>query len=320
MKAHLRKYNPEQDFLRIRDFLVETHQAFPQPINWRIERWNYARYFVAPMLGGWDNEGSPAPGGPAAIQKWEEANGVWENDAGDIVGVANLEHPVMWHPDYGEAFFQRRPQYEALLPEMLEYAEANLRNPKTNTLHFYVYDHDELLQSLARQRGYQKNEEDVGYDSVFTIGEHIPQLNLPDGYRIQSMSDDRDIEKRREVFGRSFNHEDPKDWPSAFSYEELQRAPDYRADLDLYIVGPDGRYAACCIVWHDARNEMGILEPVGTHPDFRRLGLGKEVVLEGIRRAAALRAKHVWVGSGQRFYAAIGFKITLAARRWTKAL
>ena len=46
----------------------------------------------------------------------------------------------------------------------------------------------------------------------------------------------------------------------------------------------------------------------------------REVVLEGIRRVAASGANRVWVGSGQRFYETIGFKKTLAARRWTKAL
>ena len=93
-----------------------------------------------------------------------------------------------------------------------------------------------------------------------------------------------------------------------FAYKELQKAPDYRKDLDLYIVGPDGEYVSFCIAWYDGHNRIGILEPAGTHPDFRRRGLGREVVMEGIRRAAALGAKKIWVGSGQRFYEAIGFR------------
>jgi len=113
---------------------------------------------------------------------------------------------------------------------------------------------------------------------------------------------------RREIFGRAFNHPHPAEWPSAFSYEELQKAPDYRKDLDLYVIGPDGMYVACCIVWYDSYNRAGILEPVGTHPDFRGHGLGKEVVLEGIRRAAALGADKVWVGSGSGSMRKLGFK------------
>lgn len=55
------------------------------------------------------------------------------------------------------------------------------------------------------------------------------------------MADDNNIEARREVIGRGFNHTDPLEWPSAFAQEELQRAPDYRKNLDLAVVGPDGK-------------------------------------------------------------------------------
>jgi predicted N-acetyltransferase YhbS len=252
-----------------------------------------------------------------AIRFWEDTIGVWENDEHGIVGVVNMEHPDPEHSGFGEAFFQRHPQYPFLLDEMLDYAEATLKNKKTNTLYIYIYDHDEPFQALVQQRGYEKDEKDFGYDSEFVI-ENLPEQGLPEGYVIRSMAQENNIELRREIFGRAFNHPDPSEWPSAFSYEELQKAPDYRKDLDLYIVGPDGKYVSCCIVWYDSRNRMGILEPVGTHPDFRGRGLGREVVLEGIRRAAALGAEKVWVGSGQRFYEAIGFQKKYTCYRWTK--
>jgi len=61
----------------------------------------------------------------------------------------------------------------------------------------------------------------------------------------------------------------------------------------------------------------GRLEPVGSHPDFRGMGLGREVVMEGIRRAAALGALKV-AGGDVRFYEAIGFQKTYASHTWTK--
>ena len=320
MKAELRKYRPEPDFLRIRDLLVETYQAFEKPLNWRLERWNYARYFVAPMLGVYQHAEPSEADSLKAIRFWEEAIAVWENDRGDIAGVANIEHPVTWHPDFGEFFLQRRPGYDLLLGEMLDYAEANLADREKNLVFISVYDHDAPLQAQLEQRGYRQDAERPGYDSVFVIGDDLPESRLPDGYRIQSMADENDIEARREIFGRAFNHTDPAEWPSAFAYRELQRAPDYRADLDLSVISPDGTYAACCLVWLDAQNRMGILEPVGTYPDFMRMGLGREVVLEGVRRAAALDAERVWAGSGQPFYRALGFQPELTSYRWTKEL
>ena len=149
-----RKYDPEQDFLRIRDFLVDTYWAFGRTTTWRLERWNYARYFVAPFLGAYGQEEPDLEGSLKAIRFWEDAIRVWENGEGGIVGVVHIEHPVTWHPDFGEAFFQRHPQYDFLLGEMLDYAEAALVNEKTNTLHIHIYDQDELFQALVQERGY----------------------------------------------------------------------------------------------------------------------------------------------------------------------
>jgi len=318
MKTKLGKYRPEQDFLRIRDFLVDTYRMFEKPINWRIERWNYARYFVAPMLANYEQEVPSPEDCLKAIRFWEDTIGVWENEAGEIVGVVNIEHPDTTHPGWGEAFFQRHPSYDFLLDEMLDYAEANLRNKEKNVLFVPIYDYDESFQSLAQKRGYQKNTEHPGYDSVFIIQGNLPEPNLPEGYALQSMADENNLELRRKAFGMGFNHPDPKEWPSLLSYQELQKAPDYRKDLDLYVVAPDGEFAAFCIVWYDERNRMGIFEPVGTQPAYRRRGLARAAVVEGIRRVAALGAEKVLVGSGQEFYTAIGFEKKSASYHWTR--
>jgi len=317
MRVRLRRYKPEQDFLRIRDFLVNTYHVSEKPLNWRLERWNYARYFVAPFLGTYGQQEPNLEDSLKAIRFWEDTIGVWENDDNEIVGVVNMEHPDPTHPGFGEAFLQRHPQCTFLLSEMLDYAEETLINKKTNALHIYVYEDDEALRALVQKRGYEKDAERARYDSELIIGD-LPEHRLPEGYRIQSMAQENNIELRREVFGRAFNHSDPAEWPSPFSYEELQRAPDYRKELDLSVLNPDGKHVAGCITWYDSHNRMGILEPVGTHPDFRGLGLGREVVFEGIRRAAALGADKIQVGSGQRFYEQIGFQKKWVSHRWAK--
>lgn len=312
MNARFRPYDPKQD-LRIRDFLVDTTGVFQRPQNWGIERWNYARYFVAPYLGDPDPERSARN-----VRFWEESVGVWENGAGEIVGVVNNEHPDPTHPGFGEAFLQRHPQAGFLLGEMLDYAEANLRDREKNRLATYVFEHDRELQAVLRRRGYRKDEAHPGYDSVFVVGGERPACALPEGFTIRSMADENDLASRSRAFGLGFNHRDPREWPTVRTYAELQKAPDYRKDLDLYVVAPDGEIVSFCIVWVDERNRIGYLEPVGTHPDFRRRGLGRAVVSEGIRRAAALGAEKVNVGSGQAFYEAIGFRKCAIGYPWTR--
>lgn len=307
-------YEHERDFLRIRDFLAATMPHVERVHNWRIERWQYACYFVCPMIGSDRDKQPSVEESRAGIRLWEATLRVWEDAAGALVGALTTEYP--WG---GDVFFQRHPDYDALLPAMLDEAEAHHVSAKTGTLAVRVYEGDAPLEALVRARGYEKHADWVEHDALLWVSDAPPVPALPPGFALRSMAEERDVERRREIFGRSFNHPDPSDWPTAFAYEELQRAPDYRPDLDLFIVAPDGRYAACCIVWYDTRNHLGILEPVGTHPEFRRRGLGSVVVLEGVRRAAALGADRVWVGSGQEFYAALNFRIQAACYTWTKA-
>jgi predicted N-acetyltransferase YhbS len=316
MRTRHYDYNPDRDFLRVRDLLVETFSLTARPLNWRLERWNYASYFITPLLA---TEGVGAPdmdAYAAAIRLFNGSTGIWENGAGDVVGVVNIEHANRSNRGWGEAFFQRHPDYDPLLPEMLAFAEANLRNEERNELFIPIYDHDEAFQAVVQGRGYQRNDEYTLWDSMFTIKGELPEYTLPEGFRLQSMADDNDLERRRKAFGLGFNHRNPKDWPSLLSVQELQKAPDYRQDLDLNVVAPDGEFVSFCIAWWDAHNRIVSLEPVGTVAEYRRQGLARAVVLEAIQRVATLGAERVFVGSDQAFYLSLGFELTYAGHHW----
>ena len=116
----------------------------------------------------------------------------------------------------------------------------------------------------------------------------VEPIALPPGFTLRSMADEDEVEARRAVLGLSFGHADPAEWVTPETYRELQRAPDYRKELDLYVAAPDGAFSACCVAWYDPVNRVGTFEPVGTHPAYRRMGLGRAVITEGIDRLAAL--------------------------------
>lgn len=81
----------------------------------------------------------------------------------------------------------------------------------------------------------------------------------------------------------------PSDWAPASAFREMQRAPDYRQDLDLFIVAPNGDYVSFCTIWIDERNKYGKFEPVGTHAEYQGMGLGRALLMEGFRRMAQTR-------------------------------
>jgi len=314
MRVKHRRYDPEHDFLRVRDLLANHYLVGGSPYNWGIERWNYARYFVAPMFGAQGLVNASMDDirkkSQEAIRFWENSIGVWENESGEIVGVVNPEEYAPKHP--GTPYIQRHPSYDCLLGEMIDYAETTFAG--NGKVRIFVLEHDKKFQALAGKHGYLKDSKPCGYYSEYDLGQ-LPVSDLPEGYRILSMADENDLDKRRKVLGLSFRHKDPNDWPTLFSYQELQRAPDYRNELDLVVTNASGEYLACCIVWLDEHNKIAHLEPVGSI----RLGMGRQVVLEGLRRAATLGAQKAVIESDLRFYEKIGFKrIHPSGCIWTK--
>jgi predicted N-acetyltransferase YhbS len=57
----------------------------------------------------------------------------------------------------------------------------------------------------------------------------------------------------------------------------------YRPELDIGIEGPDGRIVASCTTWLDDVNRVGLFEPVGVDPEFRRMGLSRAMCFAALK-------------------------------------
>jgi GNAT superfamily N-acetyltransferase len=118
----------------------------------------------------------------------------------------------------------------------------------------------------------------------------LEQPVLPDGYRFLSAD-----EAGPQAAVRA--HVDA--WaPSSYtaeSYEGVRRTPSYRADLHVLVEAADGTMAASTIMWLDEANKTAEFEPVGTHPAYRRLGLGTAMLRHGMRLARDAGATHMTV-------------------------
>ncbi|MFJ7219204.1 GNAT family N-acetyltransferase [Amycolatopsis sp. NPDC098790] len=107
--------------------------------------------------------------------------------------------------------------------------------------------------------------------------------------------------------------------PTSFdeqAYDGVRRTPAYRGDLHILVEAPDGTMAASAILWLDEPNKTAEFEPVGTHPDYRRLGLGRAMLLHGLRRARDAGATHATVAclgapehpAARGLYYSVGFR------------
>jgi len=157
-----------------------------------------------------------------------------------------------------------------LLDEVMEWADARVVE---------VQSTDEISRSIMERRGYGLDAEQrvLAVHHRELVDE--PPVEPPPGYRLRTVRPDDlsvRVELHQVVWAPSRVTED--------SYRDVQAAWPYRSELDCVVEAPDGRLAAYCLAWLDEDNRAGELEPVGTHPDFRRLGLGSAVCRFALRR------------------------------------
>ena len=310
MSVTFKTYAPDQDFMRIRDFLIDTFSLYQRPFNWLIERWNFCRYFVIPVHSYYNISyfGVPTHTGRTfrdELPGWEKTVGMWENEDGHIDGVVNSENE-----EPGEAWIQIHPDYTFLYDEMVTYIEEHLADKVGTTKYVKLNINKGVeLEKIARERGYKKLDHSIPH-LEYRIND-IVEPQIPTGFTIKSVSEEDDIEKRRKSKSIAFGaHYAPSHWPPASAYKELEKAPDYRKDLDLFIVAPNGDYASFCTVWIDVKNGYGNFEPVGTHAEYRGMGLARALLMEGFKRMKAYGATRSFMDSNIEFYRKVGFKET----------
>ena len=95
--------------------------------------------------------------------------------------------------------------------------------------------------------------------------------------------------------------------------------PDYQPDLDLVALDATGKGTAMAAFWYDEHKRWGILEPMATHTDYQRRGLGRALVAEGLARLENRGARGLWVGNDLPFYLALGFQVKNRIPVWQRA-
>lgn len=273
------------------NFLNEVYRINKDQQNWLTPRWQYAVHFINSLYKIRGNDSI------------EPSIRIWETETSEIVGIVNKE-------DSENTFIQIHPEYLFIEDQMIQWIE---KNP-----HIYSYEEDgvkkvkiwvndkrtSLIEALIKQ-GYKKLD---FYESLRwqKLDDEIPEIQLPDGYSVSSFEEGIDIESKVKAAMKAFK--------SSFFpvelYEEMQRAPLYRKDLDIVAIYKED-IAAFCTVWFDEKNKLGALEPVGTHPDHQRKGICRALIFEALKRLKDLGAETAYVGSYGKevggFYESAGF-------------
>lgn len=281
------------DFLKVRDFLLRVHEPGYKDQNWLWARWEYM--FSHPNLD----------------ETHLSRIGLWE-DGDEIVALANYEDRL------GVAYFSLDPAYPFLKEEMLEYAKEYLSGPNedgSRSLLAVINDDDEEMRRIATRQGFEPTERRESM-SEFRASGSFPPISLPDGFSITSLAEENDLYKIDRVLWRGFNHPGESPPGSVFEKLKMQSGPDFRKDLTIAIRAPNGDFVSFCGMWYYRSTDYAYVEPVATDPCYRRKGLGRAAVLEGIRRCFAEGARVAYVATAKQFYLSIGFQMLFSAHWW----
>jgi GNAT superfamily N-acetyltransferase len=301
MSVTFRQYSGPDDYWRVDEFLIEHHQPGNLDGNWLEPAWEYMH------------------GHPCLDVASLEKIGIWE-DVGKIVAVVHYESSL------GEACFQFHPAYRRLRQEMLGYTEETLTGPTWDGagryLKVYVNDSDAAFASLVKARGYEKDAEEARPLARFVIPDPFPAITLPAGFCLKSLADDDDWGKVYRLLWRGFGNldEPPINDEELESRKKMFDTPKARRDLKIVVQAPNGDFVALCGMFYEPTGRFAYVEPVATDPDYRRMGLGKAAVLEGIRRCAALGAAAAYVGADLEFYQTVGFQKVYDSECWGKSV
>lgn len=226
---------------------------------------------------------------------------LWTDEAGQLVAYAQ-----MWIPRQSEEstsadgflWFRVHPTLRdcGLEPTILAWGESRIQNVGRSRhlparLRSSCRDSQNDRISLLQNYGFV-------YERCFlrmerSLTEPIPMPQFPAGFTLSYSQERQDIEARVDLYNQAF-----KDHWSFYptTIEEViheETDENYRPELELLAIAPDGSYAAFCCCQIDREDNAqrncreGWIGVLGTRREFRRQGLGRAMLLAGLQKLRA---------------------------------
>jgi len=298
MAIRMRDYHWEKDFESVRKFLADIFRIRKAYTNWIPSELENLKF---------------GPGGTEYRDEEDEYLKIWEAfDEAQQITLRIIA--VSYTKPSGDCWLSVHPNYTSVAREIVLWMWNRVKEMKGGkveevNMKFVVDDDDEDLILLLSDLGFQKGEIE-GDKQVRPIDLPVPTYSLPEGYTIRNAVIEKDFLKYREVQMTVFPH------IVSMSMELLQlfsTASFYQEDLDIVAVDPDGKFAAFCTARIDPLSKIAELEPVGTHPNHRKLGLARAVICENLERLEKYRPSAVVIlgaaptDGARRLYESMGF-------------
>jgi mycothiol synthase len=140
------------------------------------------------------------------------------------------------------------------------------------------------------------------YTMERSLAEPVAEPQAPEGFIIREMAGHNEAEAWVEMFNLSFvDHPNHSPWKVDQVLHYLDE-PIYQSNLNLVAAAPDGTLAGFCWMLvnpeDNARTgrKVGEIDVLGTRRGYRKLGLGRALLLEGMRRLQQAGMEAVQLG------------------------
>jgi mycothiol synthase len=287
-----RPYDGDADLARIKDLLMAGRAVSPHSGYMHLGDLEWRLYYGQRHLDR-----------SQLIQLWQDASS-------HLLGFLIFDGPMF------ECYVLPDQRGSLLEVEMVHWAEARARQAIVEqgglgNIITYSFADDARWIAVLEDWGYVKADQGRYVYLARSIIDPLPEPSLLAGFTLRGMAGEGDIEQRAEVHRNAF-------LPSrmtADAYRALMSAPGYLADLDSVVVASDGSFAAFAMAWLDPRSRIGEFEPIGTRSSFRRMGLGRAVLLRGMERMRLQGMEQAIVYADAdneaaiRLYQSVGFEI-----------
>jgi ribosomal protein S18 acetylase RimI-like enzyme len=197
--------------------------------------------------------------------------GVWES--GDMLMAWAVFQPAWWNLDYVIHPSERGSSLE----------EAVLAWGKKQILDYSMRTGEEFFGSVELFEDTPKIEQTLDYLGSLgfkkfdwstvrleiDLNQGFPEHQTPEGFSIRPLHGKAEVETYVGLNQAAFGSQN---MTISWRMRTLEN-PAYKPEIDLIIVNPEDKPVGFCICW--MWNEFGQIEPLGIHPDYQGLGLGR---------------------------------------------
>lgn len=247
---------------------------------------------------------------------------LWEDGQGALAGWAVAQRP------FAALDYALKPGVPDLEDQILAWAAQRwqqIANESGSEVYFFTGVRADQPDRIARlgRHGFARDDWSLSH-MVRALDRPIPPAAIPEGFTIRPLAGVSEAAAYTALHRAAFGSENmTADWRA----RTIEQAG-YTPDLDLVMTAPGGSLAAFCICWIGSVQGqiVGQVEPLGVHPDYQNLGLGRILLAEGLRRMQAHGATTALIEAystnavSQHLYHAVGFRTVYEAAAYFRVL